>query len=598
MLTLFFGQVMTSFKHHQKSCRWFHSDVLFALVVLWVFGTIPSPLVFGQAQDPLDSTKVLNLSTFATHPNSPTGSGAIDLEHPKDGSGRIFVSTNDGKVHGYASNGDSLGVFLDLSAQGVASDFDPTLGFTTRGLSYIAFHPDYAKSGAAGEGAFYTMYKSIENNVPTPDYSMATLATRPGNVLSQYVIGEWRVDPLNANRIDTTSRREVIRFEFSGSAEDTHSVGEIAFNPFSLPDDADYGNLYVGLGDGFGSGTVPNWQHVQDSTNPFGKILRINPLSNGGGKYSVPDDNPFSDGGPLLDNDQNAEEIAAIGFRYPQNFSFARDASGQPRIVAFDIGADDFEELNLVDVGDNHGWTRYDGPVDGNLNTTLHPSPNLVLEFPAAVYDHVFPNVPGASPTGGNAVITGGFSVSNPADSGFQNQVLFGDLARGAFFHASMNALVTADASDTQATVFVMDVSIDGASPGSFRDQIGASRGDARFGVDESGRLFVVSRRTNAIFLTDLIADQLPISGDFDGDEDIDGNDFLRWQRGESPHPVSPIDLAAWEASFGKTLPLSAVSTTVPEPTTGSGMILALLALLMSQRKLVWKKVRVVHQAQ
>ena len=32
-------------------------------------------------------------------------------------------------------------------------------------------------------------------------------------------------------------------------------------------------------------------------------------------------------------------------------------------------------------------------------------------------------------------------------------------------------------------------------------------RGDARFGLDDRGRVFIVSRQTNAIYLTDLIAD-------------------------------------------------------------------------------------------
>ena len=55
-----------------------------------------------------------------------------------------------------------------------------------------------------------------------------------------------------------------------------------------------------------------------------------------------------------------------------------------------------------------------------------------------------------------------------------------------------------------------MAVSVDGGPPGLFCDTIGKGRGDARFGVDEKGRLFVISKQTNAIYLTDLIADQGP----------------------------------------------------------------------------------------
>ncbi len=51
--------------------------------------------------------------------------------------------------------------------------------------------------------------------------------------------------------------------------------------------------------------------------------------------------------------------------------------------------------------------------------------------------------------------------------------------------------------------------------------------------------------------------------GDFDNDGDVDGRDFLAWQRGESPDPLSAGDLADWQLNYG-TSGLSAIS--VPEP--------------------------------
>ena len=103
--------------------------------------------------------------------------------------------------------------------------------------------------------------------------------------------------------------------------------------------------------------------------------------------------------------------------------------------------------------------------------------------------------------------------VSDPNDPEFQRQVLFCDLPRGAFFHVSFDELVSADANDTQATVYVMNVSIDGSEPGLFGDLIEreseSERGDPRFGIDEKGRVFVTTRHSNTIYLTDLIAEQL-----------------------------------------------------------------------------------------
>jgi sulfatase modifying factor 1 len=58
--------------------------------------------------------------------------------------------------------------------------------------------------------------------------------------------------------------------------------------------------------------------------------------------------------------------------------------------------------------------------------------------------------------------------------------------------------------------------------------------------------------------------DNLP--GDFDFDGDVDGRDFLKWQRGESLSPLSAGDLADWQANYGAGM-LTANSTAVPEPT-------------------------------
>lgn len=62
--------------------------------------------------------------------------------------------------------------------------------------------------------------------------------------------------------------------------------------------------------------------------------------------------------------------------------------------------------------------------------------------------------------------------------------------------------------------------------------------------------------------------------GDFDGDLDVDGADFLAWQRGESPGPLSPSDLADWETNFGTPAATASIGA-VPEP---SAIGLALVA--------------------
>lgn len=71
----------------------------------------------------------------------------------------------------------------------------------------------------------------------------------------------------------------------------------------------------------------------------------------------------------------------------------------------------------------------------------------------------------------------------------------------------------------------------------------------------------------------------VPVSGDFDADRDVDGDDFLMWQRGESPAGSVASDLALWQENFGAVLPLAAASTAAPEPVTAALLIVAATGL-------------------
>ena len=64
---------------------------------------------------------------------------------------------------------------------------------------------------------------------------------------------------------------------------------------------------------------------------------------------------------------------------------------------------------------------------------------------------------------------------------------------------------------------------------------------------------------------------QVVTTPDFDNDLDVDGIDFLTWQRGESPIPLGASDFADWESQFGSTLPAvatEAAAAVIPEPTS------------------------------
>ena len=85
------------------------------------------------------------------------------------------------------------------------------------------------------------------------------------------------------------------------------------------------------------------------------------------------------------------------------------------------------------------------------------------------------------------------------------------------------------------------------------------------------------------------------LSGDFDGDGDVDGFDFLKWQRGGSPNPLSASDLTDWEMNYGTDSLLTANSAAVPEPTSLLLMLVASLLVYKQSKGCV--KHSATHQA-
>lgn len=77
-----------------------------------------------------------------------------------------------------------------------------------------------------------------------------------------------------------------------------------------------------------------------------------------------------------------------------------------------------------------------------------------------------------------------------------------------------------------------------------------------------------------------LTVGTLPTAGDFDLDGRVDGADLLAWQRGGSPTPSSPEDLARWQANYGLA-GATHHTTAVPEPRTLTLAGLAVAGLLL-----------------
>ena len=470
------------------------------------------PVGLQGPQTPTSSSYQLDLTTFATHSefqsgggSNPAGTassfGAIEVNAPRDGSGRVFMSSQTGKILGYDQNGDSLGTLLDLASTSSTTGFVNGEGANSfRGLMYFDFHPDFNNLGAAGYRKVYAGYQvtsSFDDDGANADYRIQNYTSRANG--NQYAIGEWTVGDSNPDTVDPESFREVFRVQMEDM--NPHGFGQISFNPNSNPEDADYGLLYAAIGDANANGNLPPGPgYLQNLDNPFGKIIRINPLQNESNSYSIPNSNPF------VGDPGAAQEIYALGFRDPQTFSFGKDNAGEDVLITFDIGANEREEISLVRSGGNYGWGRFEGTRLNNTEETL--ATGTVNSPPVLEYDHT---------TGGFAII-GGIRVTDPNNPNFADQVLFSDLPTGKFFYADYQELLQAESNGFQARFFeINSFTKDGVTvtenagggstnPGvTFEDVVSRDRGDARFGTDEQGNVYIVTKQAGNIFRTGLV---------------------------------------------------------------------------------------------
>jgi hypothetical protein len=67
-------------------------------------------------------------------------------------------------------------------------------------------------------------------------------------------------------------------------------------------------------------------------------------------------------------------------------------------------------------------------------------------------------------------------------------------------------------------------------------------------------------------------------SADFDHDGDVDGRDFLVWQRGGSPAPRSTGNLSLWQEQYAAAGGSLTAAVQVPEPGTSSLLMLVAIA--------------------
>lgn len=267
----------------------------------------------------------------------------LEFQTTGDGSGRIFIVEQGGKIFVIAKQNDNnkAELFLDISDRVDDSANE-------KGLLGLAFHPDFKTNSQ-----FFVNY-----------------TTRNSTVVSSFSIAKD-----NPNKADSGSEEIMITFEQPYA---NHNGGKLAFGP-------DDGYLYIATGDGGGAGD-PH-KNGQSLKTLLGKILRIDVNSKDFGlSYSIPPDNPFKG-----NKEGYREEIYAYGLRNPWRFSFD---SLTGKLWAADVGQDKIEEIDIIQKGKNYGWNIMEGSHCYDPPSGCNPEG---LELPIYEYPHPL----GESITGG-----------------------------------------------------------------------------------------------------------------------------------------------------------------------------------------------------
>jgi glucose/arabinose dehydrogenase len=621
------------------SCRFhFLHTACLQLIVISSSGLVVHAAEQDLLNDPLHfSGATLHVRPYASMPSG--FNDIIGMTYRPDDS-RMYVTTSEGTIFAVNDNGagstSAVSWFNASAALQTATGRSMNGNSGQKGLQSVAFHPDFGNVGSPGYGKLYTTM--VENRPSNPGSSAFKYLGNSscGWCGADGVLAEWTFNH-STGQVTTNSYRELFRVNMPG---DDHPIKQARFNPHAQPGDEDYGLLYMTHGDSNNQDSLGN--DPQDRGDVMGKMIRINPLQSGLNRYTIPATNPFyigsspsATGAPVLG------EVYAYGLRNPHTFSFNPDDQGNIHILVGDIGRDNIEEVNLIKPGYNYGWTKREGTFIHHQQIANHPDTGYIdgvdplpaneatvgidsygtrYTYPVAQWDHNGEGVEvGADWWTGNSIATS-FVIQNGSDPALQNQFIHLNFAsnHGDVYHNDFEDILSAvtqlnpgDPSRdhpselTQAENFRLHISYDDDNDPTTAPQLTDnfnrvfdpywSRSDARFAEGLLGEMYISSKWDGRIY---IVSNSIPYDADFDDDGDVDGRDFLIWQRssntvgyytaGDANHDgfVDSADLAIWQDQYGSPSPLLSPSTSVPEPSVLTLLLITATSLLSRQNQL------------
>ena len=170
------------------------------------------PLQPGQTTDPFpapiaatEGVITVGVREFASVPDIDGVAARMMNLVNEPGTRRLFVNDMHGPLYSVSYDGKAVTLYLDINApewnvrvQSQGSE---------RGFQSFAFHPDFARRGAAGFGKFYT-YTDTTNTEPAPDF-----VPGGGNNTHDMVLLEWIAKDPAAATYDGGAPRELMRIE-------------------------------------------------------------------------------------------------------------------------------------------------------------------------------------------------------------------------------------------------------------------------------------------------------------------------------------------------------------------------------------------------
>lgn len=399
------------------------------------------------------------------------------------GTARLFVNDMRGPLYAISRDGKSVALYLDINATNWGVNVNSS--GNERGFQSFAFHPQFNRPGTPGFGKFYA-YTDTANTSTAADF-------KPGGGTHTHdtILLEWTAKDPAAAAYNGGAPRELLLLE---QPFGNHNGGQLAFNPLAAPNSADFGLLYIGVADG-GSGGDP-FNHAQNLSSAFGKMLRIDPLgrNSANGKYGIPPDNPY-----VNDTDPNTlGEIYASGVRNPQRFAWD---SRTGNLFLADIGQNVVEEISQVTRGANLGWNTWEGSfgfISLEAVSLANQRGDAKMSFPLAEYGQIDPLLQPQS------AVTMGVVYRRNEIPALANLLIFGDNPSGEVFYVSDGKLPNGgqDAirrilfNDKGGTKTLLQLI---REKNAAQEKTPSTRADLRFGEGPNGEIYVLNKRDGVI---------------------------------------------------------------------------------------------------